>query len=121
MNAPATAPTAPGHGDTSVRKARILIMSDGYVYVVECGGYYKIGYSAYSPRKRILTMQTGNPLPIRFIGAIPGSMINEAEWHEVFAAKRVRGEWFDLTSTDIAYILNEEAEFITLPPDDHIA
>ena len=96
-------------------------MSDGYVYVIECEGLYKIGWSKWGPRSRASQMQVGNPFELKVIGAIPGSRENEAEWHEVFASQRVRGEWFALSQQDIAYVLNDASEVDQLPGDDDIA
>lgn len=78
----------------------------GFVYVMESGGYYKIGWSLQPPTRRA-HIQSANPLPVTLIGVIEGSRTIEAEWHEAFADKRVRGEWFALTEEDVAHVLHE--------------
>ena len=91
-----------------------------FVYVMECGGYYKIGLSA-TPRVRCSSIQVGNPFPVTLIGVAEGSDYVEAEWHAVFRAKRVRGEWYALTDEDVSRILHESYGIDRIPEDDEIA
>jgi hypothetical protein len=86
----------------------------GYVYVMESGGYYKIGWSS-RPKIRHANIQTSNPTPVRLVGVIAGSLLNEAEWHECFKHKNVRGEWFALTEEDVAHVLHESYGIDRLP------
>lgn len=95
--------------------------AEGYIYVMECAGFYKIGWTTSSPRKRLLAVQVGSPLPVTLVGAIEGSQMVEAEWHEAFRGKRVRGEWFDLTAADIARILHEDDGLDQLPGEFDVA
>lgn len=46
---------------------------------------------------RIKDLRKGSPVPLEFIGAVPGDVRYERELHERFAALRRRGEWFDDT------------------------
>jgi hypothetical protein len=94
--------------------------AEGFVYVMECGGYYKIGWSA-TPRIRHSHIQTANPMPVRLVGVIEGSQLVEEEWHQVFRDKRVRGEWFALTEEEVAHVLHESYGIDRLPGDDDIA
>lgn len=90
----------------------------GYIYVIECEGLYKIGWARSSPRLRRKTLQIGSPFELTLIGVIPGERIDEAEWHRVFAHKRVRGEWFKLTPEDISYILQDSYGVDRVPEGD---
>lgn len=76
----------------------------GYVYLIQFGREYKIGNSNNVERrfrqlktqmpydgKVIHTIETGDPEGI------------EAYWHTFFSDKRLKGEWFELTSEDIRY------------------
>lgn len=67
----------------------------GHVYFVREGkrGAIKIGWTTNSAR-RLMHLQIGNPRPLRFIGATIGTVNDEADWHERFAAARLTGEWF---------------------------
>ena len=77
----------------------IYLMRDGY------SGFYKIGKSN-SPAYREKTLLSQAPL----IGLHsywpnqPDSM--ETELHRIYAAKRRRGEWFDLCDVDIESIFH---------------
>ena len=75
----------------------------GYVYLLKHGQHYKIGRSNDTARRRreislllpeelehVQVIETDDPEGI------------EAYWHRRLASKRVRGQWFALTSDDIA-------------------
>jgi hypothetical protein len=95
--------------------------AQGFIYVMECAGFYKIGWTAASPRKRRIAVQVSSPLPVTLVGAVEGSQMMEAEWHEAFRSKRVSGEWFALTEADIAAILHEESGTDPLPGEFDVA
>jgi len=78
----------------------------GYVYVVEGGGYYKIGLSNDVDR-RLTQLAVQPPFELTVIHIIEtDDMFGlEAELHEVFTDKRVRGEWFELDEEDIEWLL----------------
>lgn len=77
---------------------------DGFVYLCRNNrnGYIKIGYSK-TPAYREKTLQSEEP-DVEFIRVFPSDSGTERELHGRFAAKRLRGEWFDLTEQDIAAI-----------------
>jgi hypothetical protein len=79
---------------------------DGYVYVMECAGFYKVGWSG-APSERLRQIQLCNPLPVQLVGHIKGSMDDETSWHKRFSSKRVRGEWFSLSPQDLETFLGE--------------
>jgi hypothetical protein len=75
----------------------------GYVYLLKHGKHYKIGRSNNTARRRreislllpeelehVHVIETDDPEGI------------EAYWHKRFTSKRVRGEWFALSSEDVA-------------------
>lgn len=66
-------------------------------------GYTKIGKSV-NPRQRERTLQSEKPTITMF--AICDRLV-EKELHNKYADKRIRGEWFDLTSNDIENIKME--------------
>lgn len=76
-----------------------------YVYILESGGFYKIGFS-YDPLARARRLSTGSPLPIRIVHTLRTAFHEsiEAKLHRRFRAKRIHGEWFDLSDSDVDYI-----------------
>jgi hypothetical protein len=71
-----------------------------YVYVIVCIGtpFLKVGVSA-NPRKRVLAMQTGNPMPLKLaaVTAFSSSEIAlqvESRMHFLLGSLNQSGEWF---------------------------
>ena len=70
-----------------------------YVMIDKNTGYYKIGRSI-NPLKREKTLQSEKPT-IEMIFNHDARVKDEKELHEMFNEKRVRGEWFDLSGSDL--------------------
>ncbi len=88
--------------NTSTEKCFVYLMYD------EKNGYYKIGISN-NPQYRERTLQSEKP-SIRLLCAkdFPARIIAEAiegALHKAFAAKHMRGEWFNLEAQDVANII----------------
>ena len=71
-----------------------------YVYFVRAGnrGAIKIGV-ARNVKRRLETLQTGNPFELKLLATIPCSdkakALNlDASIHRFFKSQRIRGEWF---------------------------
>ena len=79
--------------------------SPGYVYFVQriTGGAIKIGFSR-DVSERVKQLQTAIEVPIKVLGTIQARPEMETALHEVFAAWRLAGEWFepDITLVDFA-------------------
>lgn len=76
-----------------------------FVYLMEdlTNGYYKIGRSQ-TPQRRERTLQSEAPrVVLRF--SIPADNEDEKKLHKRFSQKRIRGEWFALTSNDVASVV----------------
>lgn len=79
----------------------------GYVYLLQCGEYYKIGVSQ-APDKRIEQLATPPPFDLEQVCLIETDDMYglETGLHNRFADKRVRGEWFQLEQADVDYIVS---------------
>lgn len=75
-----------------------------YFIQAETVGSVKIGHTEGPVPKRMAELQTGSPVGLKVIGAMPGTKETEAELHKRFSASRVRGEWFRLTDDLAAFI-----------------
>lgn len=75
-----------------------------YVMIDKNTGYYKIGRSI-DPIKREKTLQSEKPT-IELIKYYSGKIKHEKDLHLMFRDKRIRGEWFDLSGSDIKEIDN---------------
>lgn len=79
-------------------------MTDETEYVYAIGhphGYVKIGRSS-DPERRLSNHQTSSPYELWLIVQFPveDSRAVEAELHDWFSEKHVRGEWYNLSNDD---------------------
>lgn len=82
---------------------------DGYVYVIKSPtGHYKIG-RASDPYDRMKVFEVKLPFEVEFEHLIKTKdmYLLESELHVRFESQRVNGEWFLLTSDDVAAIKQE--------------
>jgi hypothetical protein len=72
------------------------------IYLVKCNEYYKIGRSN-SILDRIRVMEIGNPykLELVFFARTDKDLEVEKMLHKTFEHKRIKGEWFCLSDSDI--------------------
>lgn len=80
----------------------------GYVYIIQdidISKLFKIGMTN-KPFDRMYTFGVKLPFETELIHVIPSRNAYHLEQtlHARFAAKRVNGEWFDLSAEDVAYI-----------------
>lgn len=75
-----------------------------YFIRVQGTSYFKIGRAA-NVKKRLGTIATDNYQPVQLCLTLECKMHHDAnfekEIHAHFLGRRIRGEWFELTSTDI--------------------
>jgi len=78
----------------------------GYVYLLEGGGFYKIGKAAELDR-RIQQISPKLPFTCRLLHAIPSQdcLALEQGLHQRFSPQRVNGEWFQLKATQVCWFL----------------
>ena len=84
-----------------------LEQKSGYLYVVECNGYYKIGHTT-ELENRMAELQVGNPHELKVICAKKLLEPRELETalHGLYERKKVRGEWYKLAKEDVKYLKN---------------
>lgn len=89
-------------------------MSDQFVYFIQAdeSGPIKIGFTADDPRRRLASLQTGNPAALRLLGAIKGTFADERRFHSDLAEWRLQGEWFQSHPTVLAMV----QEALSSPP-----
>ena len=89
-----TAKKTCGNSRINYRKTNIYLMIDHNM------GYHKIGRSK-DPLKRERTLQSEKPT-IELVHTWKGFYNDETSLHERFEEKRIRGEWFNLSPSDIS-------------------
>jgi len=79
-------------------------LTSGFVYLMSHqNGLTKIGYST-DPATREKTLQAEDPR-LRLIATRCGFMSEERRLHRIFADKRVRGEWFNLSEHEKRWLI----------------
>lgn len=78
--------------------------ADDYVYLLSFGEEYKIG-SSNNVERRFREIKTQMPYEGKIIHTIttgdPAGI--EAYWHQYFKERRLKGEWFKLSASEIKY------------------
>ena len=75
----------------------------GFVYLMKSGRYYKLGRTnAVGRRQWELGLQLPERVRIIYSFKTDDPAGIEAYWHQRFAHRRKNGEWFDLTTLDVA-------------------
>lgn len=67
----------------------------GFVYFVQMDriGPIKIGFTK-NIEKRLISLQTASPYPLRLLCHYGADETHEKEWHSEFDRLRLEGEWF---------------------------
>ena len=72
-------------------------MGRGVIYAIQAGenGPIKFGYSADSPKDRLISLQTAHYLELRLLHVNEGDLEEEKQVHKICRQERIRGEWFE--------------------------
>lgn len=77
----------------------------GQIYIMECGGYYKIGVSKNVKRRQKELDRRPFKVNIIYESKIVEDCYSVEEMlHNRFSQKRINGEWFNLNNNDIEII-----------------
>lgn len=103
----------------TVRKPEKLPWDEGYVYLVRCGGFHKIGL-AKDADKRLSGLKTSSPFEMELLKKWrckrPDTI--EVRLHERFKSFRKRGEWFQLSEDVVQALLKLEDLNAEFPVDE---
>ena len=77
-----------------------------WLYLMKCysTGFYKIGVSC-DPKLRERTLQSEKPT-VKMVAKWDDAQEWESHWHDHFSKHRMRGEWFQLTKCQVAFIVS---------------
>ena len=90
--------------ETAKKENRTMRSKSGYVYLLECGGKYKIGFSK-DVERRIKQLDT-RPFKINLIAKskfISDAYDREQEIHEWFENSKIDGEWYEFSDHEAQY------------------
>ena len=77
------------------------------VYLLKCDFgdqlLYKIGFTKRPVEKRLKELKTGNANEIKIVSVYNSewSIKIESIFHRLYSSKRVAGEWFELSTTEV--------------------
>jgi hypothetical protein len=83
-------------------------LDPGYIYVIKSKHGYKIGKSRnLKDRTRLFEVKLPFPIELEMSGWAHDYSNMERRLHNLFASKRLEGEWFNLDSTDLERLRGE--------------
>lgn len=87
---------------------RAVIINGPGVYIIKSAGLHKIGCTS-NVRNRMVSFLQSIPTSVELAVFLPTRSFRAVEWtlHQQYRDKRVRGEWFNLTSEDLVNILDK--------------
>jgi len=94
-----------GAFDFNIGQALTKKKKVGYVYVIRCNDFYKIG-KANNVKSRLEALQTATPYALELILTFKTKypLRLESHLHYHFRNQNVRGEWFTLSDNDLKLI-----------------
>lgn len=103
-------PDRPEWDEPPTTPNRPEVSQSGWAYAIADSDrrLVKIGTSVDVSR-RLRSMQTSSPRELEILWQAEGGAALEAHLHESFAARRVRGEWFDFSNVDAVSLISAAA------------
>jgi predicted GIY-YIG superfamily endonuclease len=89
------------------REQRKSEWKTGYVYMLECGGKYKIGFSK-DVKRRMKQLDT-RPFELKLVAQsdfLENAYDVEQEIHEMLEASRETGEWYNLSEQETGFVIS---------------
>jgi len=90
----------------------------GYVYLIKCNKYYKIG-KTFDINERFNAIKAGIPYRVYLwhYEVVHNMHAVESTLHRIYKTKRIKGEWFKLNDLDVFNVIrelikNQESEII---------
>jgi hypothetical protein len=82
------------------------VLDPGYVYLLQSPTKYRKIGKTKNPNNRLKTFSVKLPFEVEYEALIQTNNMSqlEVDLHNLFASKRVNGEWFDLSPEDVEYI-----------------
>lgn len=79
----------------------------GYIYMVQCHEYVKVGFAAHVSG-RIAQLQTGCPYELKLLKSwfTRHMEYDEERLHLLWKRYEIRGEWFNLPAGELAFALS---------------
>lgn len=101
---------------TEVEDGPVAAGRAGTIYLIEAGGRFKIGITK-SMKLRLVTLQTGSPLPLRLVNSafVVDSAAAERLAHGLLARFRLHGEWFECTEERAQAVLTTVIDAVGMP------
>lgn len=95
------------HNEQAFTDDNEQVSGSGYLYVIKCNEYFKIGIAA-NPRKRLQELQIANPYELELVKMINSDdpRFTESSLHGKYCEFRIRGEWFKLPEQAVTELVN---------------
>lgn len=100
-----------GCGGKAKKERQTTRSKGGYVYLLECGGKYKIGFSKYVERR----MHQLDTRPFKLNLVAKSKYLSDAyDWeqglHDVCADRVIDGEWYEFSESELQWVIETISE-----------
>lgn len=94
-------------GQCKLKHKKKIIAKPGFIYMIGCDQFWKIGRTSTHPEIRMKELQNGNPHTLKLAGfkMVDDCLVMEALYHKKLNQYHFRGEWFQGNEEDMKIIL----------------